>query len=199
VVDRDLDALVAEVTQEEFERHDERMPYFGTIWPAAESLAAHILAGPRLAGSRVLDLGCGLGACGFAARRRGARVTFLDWEPRALVLVAASARAQGSPKGECACIVGDWRDPPACGPFDLILGADVLYEERNAPAVAAFLAEHLEPGGEAWIADPSRPHAPRFLMVAQQAGLEFLSREILAPPSAKSCREIALLRLRRPV
>src|SRR6185436_12053970 len=138
-VDRDLDSLVSEITQEEFERHDERLPYFGAIWPAAEALATHLLAGPRLDGSRVLDLGCGLGACGFAAHRRGARVTFLDWEPRALALVAASAREQGAPEGECACLVGDWRNPPACGPFDLILGADVLYEERNAPAVAAFL------------------------------------------------------------
>src|SRR5437588_7789253 len=67
VVDRDLDALVAEVTQEEFERYDERLPYFGIVWPAAEALAAHLLAGPRLDERHVLDLGCGLGACGFAA------------------------------------------------------------------------------------------------------------------------------------
>src|SRR5438067_209367 len=67
VVERDLDALVAEVTQEEFERSDERLPYFGTLWPAAEALAAHLLAGPGLDGKQVLDLGCGLGACGLAA------------------------------------------------------------------------------------------------------------------------------------
>src|SRR5690242_19789373 len=60
VVDRALDAIVAEVTQEEFERHDERLPYFAAIWPAAESLAVHLLTGPRLDGRRVLDLGCGL-------------------------------------------------------------------------------------------------------------------------------------------
>jgi 2-polyprenyl-3-methyl-5-hydroxy-6-metoxy-1,4-benzoquinol methylase len=198
VVDRDLDALVAEVTQVQFERYDERLPYFGAIWPAAESLAVHLLTGPRLDGRRVLDLGCGLGASGFAARRRGARVTFLDWEPRAIELVAATARVHGEQDRECACIVGDWRDPPACGPFDVILGADVLYEERNAPVVAAFLAGHLEPGGEAWIADPGRPHAPLFLTLAQAAGLEFLSRETLAPLEAATCREIELLRLRRP-
>src|SRR5438477_574668 len=72
------------------------------------------------------------------------------------------------------------------------------YEQRNAPAVAAFLARHLEPGGEVWIADPGRPHAPRFLTLARQSGLELLSRETLAPPESATCREIALLRLRRP-
>jgi SAM-dependent methyltransferase len=207
---RDLDALVAGITQDEFARLDERLPYFGTIWPAAEALVAKLLGGPRLDCAQVLDLGCGLGACGFAARRRGARVTFFDWEPRALAIVAASARAQGERAAECARVVGDWRAPPPCGPFDLILGADLLYEARNAPAVAAFLPRHLKPGQEAWIVDPGRPHAQRFRTLAQSAGLEYLGRESLppaAPPAAPTAKAaaparlaeaITLLRLRRP-
>src|SRR5437588_6114365 len=82
----DADALLDGMTQEEFERSDERMPYFSAIWASAESLVAHVLAGSPLNGMRVLDLGCGLGPCGFAAAARGARVTFLDWEPRSLEL-----------------------------------------------------------------------------------------------------------------
>ena len=95
----------------------------------------------------MLDLGCGLGACGFAAARRGARVTFFDWEPRAIEIVAASAERQPIPPSRSSTSLGDWRQPPPLGPFDLILGADVLYEQRNAPAVATFLASHLAPGG----------------------------------------------------
>ena len=89
VVD-DPDALIDSMTQEDFDTSDERMPYFGMIWPSAESLAAVVLAGPRLDGHRVLDLGCGLGLCGFAALHRGADVTFFDWEPRAVEIVSAS-------------------------------------------------------------------------------------------------------------
>ena len=192
----DLDALMDELTPEEFLRSDERMPYFGAIWPAAESLVAKLLAGPRLDGKHALDLGCGLGACGFAAARRGARVTFFDWEPRALEIAAASAREQGLPPATFDFILGDWREPPPLGPFDLILGADLLYERRNAPAVAAFLARHLKPGAEAWIADPGRPHAQLFTALAREAALELLGSEVL-PPQAQQ-PEITLLRLRRP-
>jgi predicted nicotinamide N-methyase len=82
------------------------------------------------------------------------------------------------------------------GPFARILGADVLYEDRNAPAVADFLARHLAPGAEAWITDPNRPHARRFPDLARRAGLEFLAAEIL--PAMKHAIDVTLLRLRRP-
>ena len=196
VLDGDLDALLGQITQEEFEHNDERMPYFGTIWPAAEALVAKVLAGPRLAGRYALDLGCGLGPCGFAASRRGARVAFLDWEPRALEIVAASAREQGESTATFDFVVSDWRRPPPLGPFDLILGADLLYERRNVRAVAAFLARHLKPGAEAWIADPGRPDARPLPALGRKEGLELLDREIL--PAQAHHPEITLLRLGRP-
>jgi SAM-dependent methyltransferase len=189
------DATLDALTQEEFDRTDERMPYFAMVWPAADSLVAAVLAGPRLDGQHVLDLGCGLGPCGFAAARRGAHVTFFDWEPRALEIVAASAREQNRSPEAFELVVGDWRRPPPLGPFDRILGADLLYEQRNAPAVAAFLARHLKPGAEAWIADPGRPQADPFPALAASEGLELVSQENL-PPRAHGAT-ITLLRLRR--
>jgi predicted nicotinamide N-methyase len=182
------------MTQEEFERSDERMPYFSAIWPSAESLVAHILSGPSLHRLRTLDLGCGLGPCGLAAACRGADVTFIDWEPRALKVVAASLNDGGWASDSFELIIGDWREPPAIGRFDLILGADVLYERRNGPAVATFLSSHLRPGAEAWIADPGRPQAALFPSLARDAGLELLSTELL-PPELHGC-DITLFRLR---
>ena len=191
----DPDATLDAMTQEEFDRTDERMPYFAMVWASAESLVAAVLAGPRLDGQHVLDLGCGLGACGFAAACQGARVTFFDWEPRALEIVAASARKQQVPPDTFDFVVGDWRPPPSFGPFDLILGADVLYERRNAPAVAAFLAGHLKPDAEAWIADPGRPQAGPFPALAADAGLIVIGHETLPP--REHATEITLLRVRR--
>lgn len=193
----DPDALLDELTQDEFERTDQRMPYFGELWPSAESLVTRLLAGPRLDGTHVLDLGCGLGPCGLAAAWQGAQVTFFDWEPRALEIVAASVRENEGLGERCAFVVGDWRDPPPLGPFDLILGADVLYERRNAPAVADFLAAHLVPAAEAWITDQGRPEAEQFPTFALDADLDILGTEIL-PPEPHGL-DITLLRIRRPV
>lgn len=190
----DPDATLDAMTQEEFDRTDERMPYFAMVWASADSLVTAVLAGPRLDGQHILDLGCGLGPCGFAAARQGARVTFFDWEPRALEVVAASASRQPASADAFDFVVGDWRRPPPFGPFDLILGADVLYERRNAPAVAAFLADHLKPGAEAWIADPGRPQAGPFPALAEAAGLTLVSVETLPP--REHATEITLLRLR---
>jgi 2-polyprenyl-3-methyl-5-hydroxy-6-metoxy-1,4-benzoquinol methylase len=190
------DAPLDAMTQQEFDDGDERMPYFGTIWASGESLVEYLLAGPRLDGVSVLDLGCGLGLCGFAAARRGARVTFFDWEPRALEIVTLSAAAQPWLPELPEMLVGDWRKPPACGPFDLILGADVLYEWRNAPAVAKFLPRHLTPTGEAWIADPGRGAAEPFPRYALQARLTVSPPETL--PLAQG-QEIKLYKLQRGV
>jgi 2-polyprenyl-3-methyl-5-hydroxy-6-metoxy-1,4-benzoquinol methylase len=190
----DPDTMLDSLTQEEFERTDERMPYFAMVWPSADSLVARVLAGPRLNGQHVLDLGCGLGACGFAAARRGAHVTFFDWEPRAIEIVKASAGRQPVPAATFQYAVGDWREPPPLGPFDLILGADVLYEQRNAPAVAAFLAHHLMPGAEAWIADPGRPQAGQFPDLAEREGLTLIGAETLSARTDGTA--ITLLRLK---
>jgi 2-polyprenyl-3-methyl-5-hydroxy-6-metoxy-1,4-benzoquinol methylase len=192
---RDPDLLLDQMTQDDFDSSDERMPYFGTIWPSAESLVPWILAGPALDGLRVLDLGCGLGPCGFAAAQRGAAVTFFDWEARAIEIVQASASRQGLPMDRFSFVVGDWRQPQVHGPFDLVVAADILYEERNGPAVVAFLTRALRPGGEAWIGDPGRKHAQTFPDLARDAGLSLLTDELLPPqPHGIS---VALLRLRR--
>lgn len=166
--DEALDALV----EEALGRGDDRTPYFASLWPAGEALARHVLAGPRLEGRAVLDLGCGLGPAGLAALAAGARVTFLDWEPRALEIVAHSARRQGLEPA--ALVTADWQDPPPLGRFDLVLAADVLYERDNLEPVGAFLAAHLS--GEAWLADPRRDEAEDLPRVASANGL------VLHPP-----------------
>lgn len=194
----DPDALLDAMTQEEFDRNDGRMPYWATLWPSALALADRVLAdGAGLAGRRVLDLGSGLGLVGMAALARGGRVTFLDWEADAVALAVGSAWAAGFGGGVGAVegVACDWRSPPPLAPFDRILGADVLYEERNAPGVAAFVAGHLAPGAEAWIVDPGRRHAERFPEVIEAAGLALVAREALPP--AGEARTLTLWRIAR--
>jgi len=122
----------------------------------------------------VIDLGCGLGLVGLAAAARGARVTFLDWEPRALAIVAASVETAGV--ADCSYVTADWRDA-TLGSFDAVLGADILYESRNVHAVADFLARHLSPAGEAFIAVPGRLNAAALPAEAARVGLSVLAAD----------------------
>jgi predicted nicotinamide N-methyase len=179
----DPDALLDRLDEATFAATDERMPYFSLLWPAGEALAGHVLGQP-LRGRDVLDLGSGVGAAGLAALVAGARVTFLDWEPRALLLVEAAAREQGLvPAG---LVVADWRRPPPLPPFDVVLGADLCYEERNVVPLAGFLAGHLAVGGEAWLADPGRRFVEGLSAAVHDAGLEVLSRAPLPSPAGAS-------------
>ena len=149
---------------------DEFLPYWAELWPSGVALARHV-AGLDLVGKRVLELGCGLALPSFAAAIAGAGVLATDWAPEAIELVAVNAAANGL---QVATALLDWGTPPGpdLAPFDLVLAADVLYEERNAAPLLRLLSAALADGGAALVADPGRRHAPAFSAGARTAGWE---------------------------
>lgn len=157
---------------------DERLPYWADLWPSAHVLAAE-LAGRDLAGARVLELGCGVGLPAIVAALGGADVLATDWYAEALEHAAGNARANGA---RLATMLVDWRRPPAAlaaaGPFDLVAGADVLYEERNGRALAELIPPLVAPGGEVLIADPRRPHAAALVDRLAAAGWSHEARDV---------------------
>jgi predicted nicotinamide N-methyase len=157
---------------------DERLPYWAELWPSARVLAERLARRP-LAGLLVVELGCGLGLPAIAAALGGARVLATDWYPEALAFVRANAEEAGA---DVETMVVDWREPPPGllrrAPADLIVGADLLYEERNGPTLAALLPRLLPPGGEALVADPRRPHADALLGPLRAAGWAHESEEV---------------------
>lgn len=158
---------------------DERLPYWAELWPSALVLASVLEARP-LAGVRVVELGCGVGVPSVAAAIGGAEVLATDWYEDALVFTRANARAAGA-RVDTALL--DWNAPPSApvAPgegHDLAIGADLLYEARNGPALAALLPALLRPGGEALIADPRRPHADALLDPLVATGWSHEMREV---------------------
>jgi predicted nicotinamide N-methyase len=138
---------------------DEFLPYWAELWPSGVALARAI-ADRALRGARVVELGCGLGLPSLAAARAGGRVLATDWAPAALDLLRANAERNGI---ELELARVDWRSPEplvARAPFDLVLAADVLYEQRN---VAPLLDLLPRLGGEVLLADPGRPQLEGFL------------------------------------
>jgi predicted nicotinamide N-methyase len=160
---RDSEALLDE---EAFER-DEFLPYWAELWPSALALARAV-GGRALRGARVVELGCGLGLPSIAAALAGGRVLATDWSADAVAFAAANARRNGV---ELETAVVSWADPGVLlerAPWPLVLGSDLLYEARNVPVLLELLPALVGDRGEAWIADPGRRPAERFLAAAAE-------------------------------
>ena len=109
---------------------------------------------------RIVELGAGLGLPSLAAALRGAEVLATDWADDAVALLRANAeRNHVAVRVECV----RWDEPVELvrrAPYDLVLGADLLYESRNAAQLLDLLPQL---GQEIVIADPGRPFAKGFL------------------------------------
>ena len=138
--------------------HDEFMPYWAELWPSARALARRI--GSRaLRGARVLELGCGLGLPSIAAALAGGRVLATDWSPDAIAFTERNAAANGAQLETAVVPWSDAAELAARGPWNLVIGSDLLYEARNV-ALVLDLLEHV--ADHAIIADPGRPAAVEF-------------------------------------
>lgn len=138
---------------------DEFLPYWAELWPSGLALARNVAA-RQLGGLRVVELGCGLGLPALAAASRGAEVLATDWAEDAIELLRRNAERNGVFLRVARI---RWSEPEAllrAAPWDLVLGADLLYEARNAEQLGELLPQL---GGEVLLAEPGRPYAKELL------------------------------------
>ena len=157
-----LDAM-----QEEDFGPEERMPYWAALWPSALGLAQEMATNPPSNGAKVLELGCGLGLNGVLAARLGAEVHVCDWYDDAVAFALENAAMNN------VAVQGrwmDWNHPPQDAQYDWVLGADILYEQRNHAPILAALEALLKPNGQALLSDPGRTHLPHFITMAKTQG-----------------------------
>jgi predicted nicotinamide N-methyase len=166
---RDTNALVDAIDPEVFAA-DERFPYWADLWVSSVVLAEHLSG--LAAGTRVLELGCGLGLAGIAAARAGATVTLTDIDPDALLFAAENSGLNLEPAQRERVTIApmDWRTPIPQRPFDLVIGADIVYERRFFEPLLALLPRVIATGGAALLAEPDRAVGMDFLAQAREAG-----------------------------
>lgn len=90
----------------------------------------------------------------------------------------------------------DWRHPDldGLGAFDLVVGADVLYEALNGLALAELVPRLLAPGGEVVFADPNRNTAIVFLDGMEEHGFRVATESAAVEQDGKEV-EVSLHRL----
>lgn len=166
---RDTNKLLDLVSPEIFSE-DERLPYWADLWTSSIDLAGWLLE-REMAGKSVLELGSGVGLAGIAAARAGARVMLTDYETDALLFARYNALMNlpaGAFRGRVRCLPMDWRAPDVDEQFDVIIGADIVYERRNFLPVLSLMQTHLRPGGCALLTEPDRTVGQVFLAAAKE-------------------------------
>lgn len=172
----DAEALIDEAAF----NHDERLPYWAEVWPASVALARAVRAIDG-SGKTLLELGCGVGLVVAAGLRAGFDVTASDYYADALSFARLNGMANAS--REPKTVILDWRHlPDAIAAFDLVVGADVLYERAYGPVVARTIATTLAENGRALIADPGRVGSPEFFDALRDVGLRHVGASVVTVP-----------------
>lgn len=156
----DPDAFLDDPTVTDRHETSGYMPYWAYVWPASLHLARQVASAPWGLGTRVLELGCGVGLAGLAAVLRGDDVVFSDYDPVAVDLCLLNARRWGR---SATGWVFDWRSPVDSPRFEVILGCEVIYELANHDPLLNVLDRLLSDTGLAWFADAGRIRAPAFI------------------------------------
>ncbi len=138
-------------------------PYWSVLWRSGVALAQE-LTWLELRGLNIVELGCGLAVPSIVAARAGARVLATDHDPEAVELAARNAAENGATLRTAAFDFTDPEDLSEHGPFDLVLAADLLYEEENVDPLLSLLPQ-LAAG--ALVATPNRAGTRRFLTEAR--------------------------------
>jgi SAM-dependent methyltransferase len=144
---------------------DVEVPGLERLWHAVRHLEP-------LAGTRVLDLGCGVGWAAHLAVERGADVVGLDFSARALTLAAAIDTRPHWLQGDGGQL------PFADGSFDRVLSFGSLEHFPDVPAALGELHRVVRPGGRAVLVVPNfyvRTEQPQELRLSRTGWTERFS------------------------
>lgn len=179
--------------------HLEHDLYGFLLWESAVALARRLTQPmEQIQGKQVLELGAGVGLPGLVAHTLGATVHQTDYQPDALALAAWNAQQNGIDGIET--FHADWRTWRHAPRYDLILGADILYDASLHFYLEAIFRKNLRPGGRLLLADPGRPQALDFAVQLEQHGwridLQSMTVSAIRPENLAPPVEITLLTAR---
>ena len=138
------------------------LPYGLLLWESSVALAQHLAEFPLLvANKRVLELGAGVGLPGLVARTLGAEVWQTDQLDEANIIAELNALENGVSRAHR--FTADWDQWKDDRRYDVILGADILYEAAAHESLATIIDSRLAPHGRVVFADPGRAQALAFL------------------------------------
>lgn len=141
---------------------------FGVVWESSEVLARK-MASFDIQGKRILEVGCGMALSSLLLNYREADITATDYHPEAAQFLSANTRLNRGRK--IPFLRTGWGDlEDDLGRFDVVIGADLLYEKQHIELLSGFINRHANPHCEVIIVDPGRGHHALFSKKMQHLG-----------------------------
>ena len=164
-----MDVVRDEAAQLGVTQDRELYPFGLMIWESAVVLADVLEErGRDLKRRSVLELGCGVGLPGLIAQQHGALVVQTDHDALALALCrhnAALNRIDGVQQ-----FTGDWNAWGHTARYDLIIGADIIYDTADYEMLEKVFRANLAPRGEVLLTDPMRQQTIALFTIMEDAG-----------------------------
>lgn len=158
-----------EATERDLREANIAPPFWAFPWAGGQALSRYVLDHPEIVrGKRALDLASGSGLVAVAAALAGAaEVVANDIDPMCEAAVLLNAELNSVPVSFNGGNLLDG-DPPA---YDVILAADVFYEQTPAKMFRAMLERCHANGSIILAGDPGRTYFPKdaFRQVAEYA------------------------------
>ncbi len=186
----DMDVVRDEAAQLGATADRDLYPFGLMIWESALALA-RVLAerGTSLAGKSVLELGCGVGLPGLVAQGLGAHVVQTDHDALALALCRHNAGLNHIVGIEQ--FVGDWLAWTHPGRYDLIIGADIIYDTADYSHLERVFRSSLAAGGELLLTDPMRQQTIALFTIMEDAGWQMTTTQRPIAPVTESYAALA--------
>ena len=149
-------------------------PLWAKFWEASAVLTNYMASLPVDPGRRILELGSGLGVAGISAAALGHTVTLTEYNQDALNFLHANAHLNGC--DHVAIRHLDWFRPELQGCFDLIIGSEIIYQEKAVDALPTLFKKYLAPGGLLVLAERVRSTGTLFFE-RMSSGYEIRTRK----------------------
>lgn len=142
-----------------------QFPLWSKIWEASLLLAHRLAATTPVAGQSWLELGAGIGVVGIVAAAFQHDITITEYDAHALNFIRANAHLNQCPQDRIMSL--DWLQPALTRRFDRIVGSELIYNEKDFPALGTLFKTLLKPNGEILLAGEARQTNRVFLDLMQ--------------------------------
>lgn len=176
---------------------NDRISFWWGLTTSAVALARYIESELNVSGKDVLELGAGVGLPGLVACLKGAKVTFSDYVEKALDTARSNAVANGAKNDNITFLTMDWESPGQLGTFDIIIGAEIVYDYFFHSSLIDLINRALKQNGSLIIVDRERMVVNRFMGRLTRNGFRPEKKTVSISEEGLPNQAVTIYKLRR--